>query len=151
MILLDIKYEKGLAMPLTLIVILVLIMLGTSLWHYSMADLKHASLESQKMQAYYHARSGAELLALKVDFNEDNNPIIKTPTGDILLQGQESLLESNFVSFGNEDLDILIQVYKKDADIIIISIGRVNHLSETLKLTIRKDGDDRITFWERSL
>lgn len=149
MVIPDRKTENGWVMPLTLMVLFVLMMLGTSLWHYSMADIRQVSLEAQKMQAYYHARSGAELLALKVDFNTENGPILKTTGADILLPGQESPLESTQVLFGDEALDLEIQLYTDNGDIIILSTGRVNHLSETLKLTIKRSGADRIIFWER--
>lgn len=49
-------------MPLAIIVMVVLTLLGTALWHYSMTDVKHIAMEESRMQAYYLARSGAELL-----------------------------------------------------------------------------------------
>lgn len=55
--------EKGWAMPLVLTVMVVVTLLGTALWQYSMTDLKHVSIEEKRMQAHYLARSGAQLVS----------------------------------------------------------------------------------------
>ncbi len=63
----NMKTESGYAMPLVLITIFVLSLLGTTLWHISTTSVKQAVMEENKMQAYYLARSGAEIVALNLD------------------------------------------------------------------------------------
>jgi len=55
--------QKGLAMPLVLAVIFILSLLGTALWQYSTTDLKQVTMDDQRKQAYYLARSGADAVA----------------------------------------------------------------------------------------
>lgn len=47
-------------MPLALMVMLVLSLLGTALWQYSMTDLRHVSIDERRTQAFYLARAGAD-------------------------------------------------------------------------------------------
>lgn len=54
------RNEAGLAMPLALMVMLVLSLLGTALWQYSMTDLQHVSIDERRTQAFYLARAGAD-------------------------------------------------------------------------------------------
>ena len=52
--------QKGFAMPLVLMVMLVISLLGTALWQYSMVETKHVDLNQKQLQAYYLAKAGAE-------------------------------------------------------------------------------------------
>ncbi len=54
------KNENGAAMMLALIVMMVLAVLGTALWHVAMTETLHASKDEKNKQAYYLARTGAE-------------------------------------------------------------------------------------------
>jgi Tfp pilus assembly protein PilV len=54
------KHDEGMAMPLTLVVMLVLTLLGTALWQYSVTGLMHVRKDETRMQSYYLARAGAE-------------------------------------------------------------------------------------------
>lgn len=58
-----IRSEKGIAMPLVLIVLVVLILLGIALHQYSISELDHSVREEKRTRAYYIARAGAESLA----------------------------------------------------------------------------------------
>ncbi len=61
------KAENGYAMPLVLVTIFILSLLGTTIWHISTTSVKQAVMEENKMQAYYLARSGAEIVSLNLD------------------------------------------------------------------------------------
>lgn len=58
-----IKNEKGLVMPLVLIVMIVLALLGGALWQYSVSDIRQVAQAEDKARAYYVARSAAETMA----------------------------------------------------------------------------------------
>ncbi len=66
------RQEDGLALPLVLILMVVLALLGTALWHYSMSDLKQAVQSEQRTRAYYVARAGAESVANYLLKNPDS-------------------------------------------------------------------------------
>lgn len=53
--------EKGFAMPLAIIVTLVVSLLGATLWQYSMSDTLQVERDAQRVQAYYLAKSGADV------------------------------------------------------------------------------------------
>lgn len=59
----SIKDEKGLALPLVMMVMFVTALLGTALWQYSMADTIQVSRSQRQIEAYYVARSGADAIA----------------------------------------------------------------------------------------
>lgn len=54
------RNENGLAMPLVLVVLIVLVLLGTAIWQYSIADTQHVYRDEQRMKAHYMARAGAD-------------------------------------------------------------------------------------------
>jgi len=55
--------EKGAALPLALIIMLVLGLLGATLMAYSVAETKQVSMDENKLAAHYLARSGAHAVA----------------------------------------------------------------------------------------
>lgn len=141
-----IKNEKGYALPLVLIVIVVITILGTTLLLISMTQLKHVSIEENRMQAHYYARSGAEL----VMFGIGDEPGQLKPQ-DIPV-GEASALVSNEISFNGDSLAgniTLIKVYRENNDIIIVSTGSVNGVSETLELRLGNVGEEVIRHWVR--
>ena len=105
------KNEHGWAMPLVLMVIVVITLLGTALWAYSMADLKQVTREEKRMQAYYLARSGAELVA-DLDKGEDEYR----------------------VSFKGHE--IKVQVQEENGRKMIISRAEIDDITESLKLEL---------------
>jgi len=66
-----IRDEKGMAMPLALMVLVVLTLLGFALWQYSMSELNNAVREEKRARAYYIARAGAESVARHVMVNPE--------------------------------------------------------------------------------
>ena len=53
--------EKGFAVPLALMVMLVLVLLGTALWYYSTSETLQVARAEQDMKAHYLARSGMDI------------------------------------------------------------------------------------------
>lgn len=58
--------QKGVAMPLVLVILVVLSLLGTAIWQYSMSELNQSVREEKKAQAHYLARAGAESIARSI-------------------------------------------------------------------------------------
>jgi hypothetical protein len=65
------RNEKGLAMPLVMIVMVVLALLGIALWNYSMSELNQSVREEKRARAYYIARAGAESMGRNIMVNPD--------------------------------------------------------------------------------
>jgi len=55
--------QRGLALPLVLVVMLISSMLGVTVWQYSVTDTIHVAQDVDRMQAHYLARSGADAMA----------------------------------------------------------------------------------------
>ncbi len=144
-----VKNEKGWALPLVLIVIVVITILGSTLWLISMTDLKQVSIEKNRMQAHYYARSGAELVATKVIFNGHGDPVFESEGGEVNITDLE--IESINVSFNGNQLNdkITIKVYKENEVVVIESTGIDDGIEEKLKLKISKVGNERFEYWER--
>lgn len=64
--------NKGMALPLVLITLVVLMFFSTAIIGMSTVDTKGSVLDSQKAQAYYYAHSGAEALGTYIVENPDN-------------------------------------------------------------------------------
>ncbi len=68
------KNEKGFALPLALVVMLVITLLGTALWTYSTSDTIQVAYARDKMQSHYVARSGAEAGLKEIQNQLSSNP-----------------------------------------------------------------------------
>ncbi len=84
-----VKNEKGVAMPLVLVILLVFTFLGTSLWQYSMTDTLQVARAESNMKAFYIARSGAEATAawMKDKNNSGSSLIDKVAPSNTLGDG----------------------------------------------------------------
>ena len=81
------KCEKGIAMPLVLVILLVLTLLGAALWNYGMSELNQSVREEKRARAYYVARAGAESVAR--DIMNDPTPLTAiTEIGDQLVSDE---------------------------------------------------------------
>ncbi len=116
-----IKDQRGVALPLALIVMLVVSLLGTSLWQYSMNDTKQVTRQDNKMKAYYVARSGAEATAMWMKKNNAGGLVGKTSAGN---------------AFGDGTYSVEV----KDAgDMVIVeAVGTVGGVSEKVALALKK-------------
>ncbi len=102
--------KRGAALPIVLMVMLVLGLLGVSLWQYSMADTLQVSRDIKHMQAHYVARAGANMGFKVISdlFNSDNKPEniedLSTELASRVIQGD--IATGNFtVKFHDFDLD----------------------------------------------
>ncbi len=57
------RNERGISLPLILIIMFVLSLLGTAIWQYSVTDTIQVVRAEKRMQAHYLARSGADAVA----------------------------------------------------------------------------------------
>lgn len=67
------RSEKGAALPIVLIVMLVLIILASALLNVSMANVRQSIHENNRLQAYNLARSGIELAVRKLEVETETN------------------------------------------------------------------------------
>lgn len=130
-------------MPLAIIVMVVLTLLGTALWQYSMTDLKHVSREEKKLQAYYLARSGAELVA-------NNLENLKIDIGGVWPGEAEPLISLSQEFQNIEKAFFRIELYEDNEEqkIIIISTGEVDNITETLILEVSSHDYD-VRYWRQ--
>lgn len=75
------KNDRGIALPLVLVFMLVLSILGTALWQYSMAETVYASRSQQKIESHYVARSGADATAEYIIKNPQHLGTLLSGTG----------------------------------------------------------------------
>lgn len=117
-----IRDQKGAAMPLALMVMLVLGLLGTALWQYSTTDTLHVKLDEQRKQAYYLARSGADsALRAWMEAPSSNKPNGTTEP----------------VNYGAGNFKVTISAQTKITDPLVIeSTGKVGDMEQKVKVTI---------------
>ena len=69
------KNNKGFALPLVIFIVLILAVLMTSILTTSVADVRHAVYQDNKIQANYLARSAVDDIASYIMENETAPPI----------------------------------------------------------------------------
>jgi Tfp pilus assembly protein PilX len=116
--------ERGLAVPLVLVIMVVLMLLGTTLLQYSVSDALQVSRDEKRMQAYYIARSGAEAIA---------EWIIKHPGEAIDLINAP---KSDPASLGRGTFEV--DVAGDTDNISIKSTGKVNDVNQSVTLTLKR-------------
>ena len=113
------------ALPLALIVMVVLLLMGTALWQYSMADTIQVARDENRMKAYYLARSGAATTGAY---------IIKNPSEADNLIYQQS--QSQPTSLG--DGTFRVNVYGTTDHVVIEGIGEVAGIEQKAVLNLKK-------------
>jgi len=127
------KDEKGLALPLVLVVVIVLTILGITIFMLNMTETKQVARSVDGMKAHYVARSGAHAVAAH---------LINNPGGDL-----EDLISDNpgsaegWGEFGEGEFDV--EVFRDaDNDIIVKSTGTVGDVKKTVYVTVGGIGVD---------
>jgi len=125
------KNERGTALPMVLVVMIVLSLLGTALWQYSTADTMQVTADEKKMQAYYLARAGAEATAQYIRNNPDS--------ASTLINDQKTdpvYMSDGTDDFGNGTYEV--DVTGDPNNITIESTGTVTNVKQTvvIKLTL---------------
>lgn len=123
-----VRNEKGAAMAVALMVMLVLTLFGTALWQYSMADTIQVARSEDKLQAHYLARSGALTgLAVITDFLRKENSY--SSAFDITLNP----IDGNLENVGTFSVTYLVMNPKS---IKITSTGTRNNVIDAVTLTV---------------
>ncbi len=127
--------QRGSAMIVTLMVVMVLTFLGTALWSYSVNDVLRADRQVKRTQAYYIARSGCEAVA---DY------IIKTgDTAMVEAEGEER--QSDSVSLGKGSFSVRVRE-ESSGELVITSTGTVGEVSDRAILALVKELEIRSAF-----
>lgn len=130
------KSEKGFAMPLVLIVLIVLTLLGIALWNYSMSELNHSVREEKRARAYYIARAGAESVAR--DLINDPSPLTEIPEiGDQMISNSNDEEFVEFVSDGNKVGGIKVEMKRITAESVeITGTGEVDGVMQSVSILL---------------
>ncbi len=138
------KCEKGLAMPLALMVLIVITLLGTALWYYSMSELDQSVREEKKARAYYLARAGAESLARDLIINPEKIEKLIPDPGNVESLGDYGT-EINFeTDYSGEVGRIDAELERIDEDSIRITgtgiVDGINEISESVSILLEMHG-----------
>lgn len=122
--------EKGAALPLALIIMLVLGLLGATLMAYSVAETKQVSMDENKLAAHYLARSGAHAVASYLVNNPDNaaDYLYRDSAGPVYPTGYE------------EDSSFEVSIYGDLNNIYVESTGEYRGSTQQVILTVQKAG-----------
>jgi len=128
------KKNKGSALVLVLLISAIIMMFAVSLWQYSKQSAVHYNAEQKQMEAYYIARSAANLIIPNID-----------PLGDLPLKENAYIYNLNSDPLNTEIKNILggnsftLKIYKENRKIIIESTGIVDTYTKTLYIEIVGD------------
>lgn len=121
-----INNEKGMAVPLVIIIMVVFMLLGTAMIGFSKTEALQVARDEKRMQAHYVARSGADATASWLIEN-----YFDTSELDLPLSGSGSFETGSF----NIDMD------KLDSGLVkIVSEGIVGDVKDTVTLTLSQQG-----------
>lgn len=122
------KNDRGSALAITLIIMVVLTILGTAFLNLSVAENRFANRNEDRLQAYYIARSGAQTIAeyMVEDHNDDAT----------LMVGHTSV--TNYQVGGGSFTVFVAQDPIQSNVVNITSIGTYNEISQTSKIQISK-------------
>jgi hypothetical protein len=122
------KNDKGSAMPVALLVMLVLTVLGTALWQYFMADTLQVARAGQQMQSYYLSRSGVEVgLGMLENVMHDSSTEIRN-INDLISELGYEVAPISDIDTGT--FDVQFQYDTIEDKIVISSTGNVNGLEQ---------------------
>jgi len=126
------KCEKGMALPLVLVILVIMVLLGTALWQYSLSELKQVVIAEDQARAYYVARAGAESLARHIRLNP-------SVIDDILNETNETL--SGIVTMETENLgeagDMSVSIKRLDEEKLeVTGIGVTNGIQQTVTIVL---------------
>jgi len=110
--------QKGIAMPLALITLLVSSLLGTALWQYGVNHALQVARSKEKMQTYYIARSGADAIAQHITSNPSAAAQLIAATGG------SNRARGNV---GNGFFEVRVARSAANANLLqVMSVGRLN-------------------------
>lgn len=132
---LSLKNEKGAALPIVLIVMLVLIILASALLTVSMANVKQSIYQNNRIQAYNLARSGIELAVRKLEVATETNIYTDiTELEPIMIAfGSPTITDLPGASFS---VSFVTSGYSIEETVKIVGTGTYNGVTETTSLTL---------------
>ncbi|SES71473.1 hypothetical protein SAMN05660297_00358 [Natronincola peptidivorans] len=140
--------QKGMVLPLVLILFMVLFLLSVVALNISSADNRHSTYQAKRMQAYYLARSGAEALGNYI-VNQSES---LTPSQLGSLINNISNITSEEIKLDDNDegyFEILVE--QNDDELNIISTGNVGDVQDTVILTLNKTTESILADFEHAL
>ena len=115
--------ERGLALPLVLTVLLVVTILGSTLYMLSMNETRQVAMDENRLKAHYVARSGAHAVAVSLIDNPGSaEKLIESPASDP-------------VEFGEGTFEVLVYG-DADYEVHVESTGTVNDARQTVIVTV---------------
>jgi len=115
--------SKGSALVLTLMISLIVMTLTAGVTFYAVAENKQTALEQKKLQAYYIARSGADLAA---KWLTSMSPADATNFLANLANQDNDTLSFNNISFGQGSYDL--RITDAMGKVLIVCVGHVNDI-----------------------
>ncbi len=137
------KNQAGLALPMVLIIMMIVMVLGVALMQYSTQSINHASLEEKKIQAHYLARSGAQLMLDNLSSFES----MPDNAADAWVYNLENDPDNNALLNELNGNSFSLKIYRQESTTIIESTGRVGQITE--KLIVHQD-DQGQAYWEKN-
>ena len=130
------KDERGVALPLVLIILVVAWLLGSALWSYSVGDLRLAVREEHRSRAYYLARAGAEALARHImRYPEDVEAILE---GGEQKVSEIITLETDYLGKAGE---LQVSLQRLDSNhIAVMGTGTAAGVSESVGIVLATEG-----------
>jgi hypothetical protein len=129
-----VRNNRGAAMPISLVVMLVLSLLGTALWQYSVNDTLHVARDQQRMQAYYLARAGADAtLQAWLEAPAASRPSGVGNTVYLKDDGTFSTTDPGVAKAGQFSVTVTNNV---DGSVSIVSFGDVRGLTQRVTVTL---------------
>ncbi len=127
-----IRDEKGAAMIVALLVMVVLLLLGTALWQYSTSDTIHVAMDEKRMQAYYLARAGADA-TLEIWMQSDNESRPSGESEPVYFDEDQGSFTSDYI----ENAGKFVVTINTNGDVTSIeSIGTVDDISQKVTVNV---------------
>jgi cytoskeletal protein CcmA (bactofilin family) len=138
------KSQRGLSLPMVLMVLVILTLFSTVIISLGTTDTLHASKQSQKLEAYYLARSGAEAVASYFVNNPDNlnNTDFKNKIDAIVASGESTEFKLSPTDRGT----IKVKVEREGDNLLITATASLDGLQETVSLRVDKENSTSIDF-----
>ncbi|RQD74088.1 MAG: hypothetical protein D5R97_08355 [Candidatus Syntrophonatronum acetioxidans] len=131
--------EKGLALPLVLVVLIVISLLGIALFNYSTSELTHSVREEKKARAHYIARAGAESLARHIMEDMGILDEVKNIGDKIVFDEQDFTVVYQGLEEKEEEKvgDLLVELERiTDYRVEVTGIGTVDEVSQRVKILL---------------
>ncbi len=131
-----IRDEKGLALPLVVIIFLIFALLGTALVSVTSSQVKEAMLQEQRVKAHYIAYSGADTVATWIiqQFNDPEN----TQTAIESLNALIAAGESDPTSLGSGSFSVEVS-QNHSGHILVSSTGNVSDSKQVVTVVLVPD------------